>query len=66
LRIRRDCCDVFNDAAGCLVVLFEDHDLCCCFATWRSVSEICEIGEQGVSIVGSELLVRPLQGGTQV
>jgi hypothetical protein len=28
------------------------------FATWRSVSEICEIGEQGVSIVGYELLVR--------
>ena len=28
------------------------------FATWRSVSEICEIGEQGVSIVGSVLLVR--------
>ena len=41
-----------------LVVLYEGHDLCCFTATGRSVLEICETGEQGVSIVGSELLVR--------
>jgi len=27
--------------------------------TGRSVSEICEIGEQGVSFAGSDLLVQP-------
>lgn len=58
LRIRRDCC-VVSSGTFCrlLIVLSEGHDLCCFTATGRNVLEICEIGEQGVLTVGSELLV---------
>ena len=53
-RIRRDCCDPVKERR-LLLVLNEGHDLCCCIATGRNDSEICEIGEQGVSTVGSAL-----------
>jgi len=52
-RIRRDCCDACKKERRLLLVLKEGHDLCCFTATGRSDSEICEIGEQGVSTVGS-------------
>ena len=39
-----------------LIVLFESSDLCY-LVTRRSMLEICEIGEQGVSFVGFKLLV---------
>lgn len=55
LRIRRDCAVVFSDFGRLLVVLFEDRHLCCFTATVGSVFEICESGEQGVSIAGFEL-----------
>jgi hypothetical protein len=57
LRIRHDCADILWMLCWLCVVLFEDHDLCCSLVTGRSVSEICEIGEQGVSFAGSDLLV---------
>jgi hypothetical protein len=50
--------NVVTDDCRLLIVLYEGHDFCCFTATGRSVLEICETGEQGVSIVGSELLVR--------
>ena len=58
LRIRHDCVDILWMLCRLCVVLSEDHDLCCFSVTGRSVSEICEIGEQGVSSVGSDLLVQ--------
>jgi hypothetical protein len=57
LRIRHDCADILWMIYRLCVVLSEDHDLCCFSATGRNVSEICEIGEQGVSFAGSDLLV---------
>jgi hypothetical protein len=56
-RIRRDCAEQFTCSTGCLVVLSESYDLCYFIATGRNMLEICEIGEQGVSVVGFELLV---------
>lgn len=61
-RIRRGCCDILWMICRLLVVLPEDHDLCCFTVTGRSVSEICETGEQGVLTVGSELLVNSFKG----
>ena len=59
LRIRRDCADILHWMLCRLcVVLSEGHDLCCFNVTERSVSEICEIGEQGVSFADSDLLVQ--------
>jgi hypothetical protein len=55
LGIHHDCADIL---CRLCVVLSEDHDLCCFSVTGRSVSEICEIGEQGVSSAGSDLLVQ--------
>ena len=52
--IRRDCAVVLIDFGRLLVVLFEDRHLCCFIATGGSVFEICESGEQGVSIAGLE------------
>ena len=57
LRIRRDCAKLIYLLYRLLVVLSEGYDLCCFVATGRSMLEICEIGEQGVSFVGSGLLV---------
>jgi hypothetical protein len=51
---------VINDRR-LLVVLYEGHDFCCFTATGRSVLEICETGEQGVSIVGSEFTSTPFK-----
>jgi hypothetical protein len=59
LRIRHDCADILHWMLYRLcVVLSEGHDLCCFNATERGVSEICEIGEQGVSFADSDLLVQ--------
>ena len=55
LRIRHDCA-VFMQHSRLLVVLFEDRNLCF-LSTKSSVSEICEIGEQGGLIVGFGSLV---------
>ena len=60
LRIRRDCAKLIYLLYRLLVVLSEGYDLCCFVATGRSMLEICEIGEQGVSFVDYELLVRLL------
>jgi Cys-tRNA synthase (O-phospho-L-seryl-tRNA:Cys-tRNA synthase) len=59
-RIRRDCANAIHCFYRLLVVLNEGYHLCCFVATERSMLEICEIGEQGVSIVDYELLVRLL------
>jgi len=48
--IRYDCA-VFLQHSWLLVVLFEDHNLSYSI-TGSSVSEICEIGEQGGSVIG--------------
>ena len=56
-RIRRDCAEQIQLLYRLLVVLSEGYDLCCFIVTGRSMLEICEIGEQGVSFVGFELRV---------
>lgn len=58
LRIRHDCADILWMLCRLCVVLFEGHDLCCFSVTGRNASEICEIGEQGVSFADSDLLVQ--------
>jgi len=55
--IRYDCAEQFILLCRLLVVLSEGYDLCYLIATERSMLEICEIGEQGVSVVSFKLLV---------
>jgi hypothetical protein len=56
LRIRRDCAVFINKHGWLLAVLIEDRNLCQ-LMTGSSVSEICEIGEQGGLVVGFRCLV---------
>jgi hypothetical protein len=61
LGIRRDCEEQLRLLHRLLVVPSEGYHLCCFSATGRSMLEICEIGEQGVSIVDFASLVRRLR-----